>query len=202
LGLLSESSLPFLAGMIVWSKQIALTGTSMPPIDFIPDLLEIYPLAKVVLTTRDPEYWLASIAPVARNSKMPWLPYFMWPIPGWRWFPSFSLEFGRSCREILADGTKDANPDPSTRLLFNWNKFVQEIVPADKLLIMDLKEGWEPLCTFLELSVPEEPFPKTNDTEAAGKVAEDITQRIFEIWGMGLGGILVLGIGIWRVWRR
>jgi hypothetical protein len=85
----------------------------MPPLDFIPDLMELYPDAKVVLTTRDPDSWLESIKPVARNSALPWLPYFMWPIPGWRWFPSLSLEFGRSTQIILANGTQEANPKPS-----------------------------------------------------------------------------------------
>ena len=87
----------------------------MPPLDFIPELMELYPDAKVVLTTRDPELWLESIKPVAQNSSLPWLPYFMWPIPGWRWFPSLSLEFGTSTQNILDDGTQEANPKPSTR---------------------------------------------------------------------------------------
>ncbi|KAJ7209583.1 P-loop containing nucleoside triphosphate hydrolase protein [Mycena pura] len=172
--------------------------TDMPPLDFIPELMEIYPEAKVVLTTRDPERWLQSIKPVARNSSLPWLPYLMWPIPGWRWFPSLSLEFGRSTRNILADGTKEANPKPSTRLLLNWNRMVREMVPPEKLLVMDLTEGWEPLCKFLEVPVPNEPLPKANDSDAASKAAKDITRRIFQIWAMGLGTVLVVAVGILR----
>lgn len=87
----------------------------MPPIDFLPELLELYPDAKVVLTTRDPDRWLASIRPVAGNASLWWLPYAMWPVPGWRWFPRLSREFGRSTRETLADGNTDVNPKPSTR---------------------------------------------------------------------------------------
>lgn len=86
----------------------------MPPIDFLEDLLEMYPEAKVVLTTRDPDAWLESIRPVARNSSLWWLSYAMCIVPGWRWFPVLSLEFGRSTREILADRNTDANPKPST----------------------------------------------------------------------------------------
>ncbi len=86
--------------------------TDMPPIDFIPELMDVYPDAKVVLVTRDPERWLQSIRPVARNSSLWWLPYTMWAMPGWRWFPSLSLEFGTSTREILDDGSTEANPKP------------------------------------------------------------------------------------------
>ena len=42
----------------------------MPPLDFIPELMDIYPEAKVVLVTRDPERWLESIRPVAANSSL------------------------------------------------------------------------------------------------------------------------------------
>ncbi|KAH8586670.1 hypothetical protein B0O99DRAFT_678596 [Bisporella sp. PMI_857] len=173
----------------------------MPPLDFVEELMEIYPDAKVVLTTRDPERWLESIKPVAKNSSLPWLPYFMWPIPGWRWFPSLSLEFGRSTQIILDDGTKEANPKPSTRLLLNWNRMVLDMVPSEKLLTMDLKEGWEPLCKFLDLPIPNEPMPRANDTAAAAQVADDITARVFQIWGTGLGIAAIAGVSIWRWWH-
>lgn len=77
--------------------------TDMPPLDFIPELMAVYPEAKVVLVTRDPESWLASIRPVARNSSLDnWLvQYALWPIPGWRHFPALSAEFGTSTREYL-----------------------------------------------------------------------------------------------------
>ncbi len=88
--------------------------SDMPPIDFLPELMDVYPDARVVLTTRDPDRWLASIRPVAANSAMWWVPYLAWPVPGWRWFPALHAEFGRSVAEILADGTTEANPKPST----------------------------------------------------------------------------------------
>ncbi len=53
----------------------------MPPLDFIPELMDIYPDAKVVLVTRDPERWLESIRPVAQNASLWWLSYTMWAFP-------------------------------------------------------------------------------------------------------------------------
>jgi hypothetical protein len=42
---------------------------------------------------------------------------------------------------------------------------VREHVPPEQLLVFDVKEGWEPLCTFLGVPVPEDrPFPRLNDT--------------------------------------
>ena len=39
---------------------------------------------------------------------------------------------------------------------------VKAFVGANKLLVYNVREGWEPLCTFLEVDVPNEPFPRLN----------------------------------------
>ena len=36
-------------------------------------------------------------------------------------------------------------------------------VPPKQLLVFDVKEGWAPLCKFLQLPVPDTPFPNIND---------------------------------------
>jgi hypothetical protein len=44
---------------------------------------------------------------------------------------------------------------------------VVEHVPAERLLVYEVKEGWEPLCEFLGVEAPkDEPFPHLNDTDA------------------------------------
>ena len=43
---------------------------------------------------------------------------------------------------------------------------VKEVVPSERLLIFNVKEGWEPLCKFLNLPIPKVPFPQVNDTES------------------------------------
>lgn len=43
------------------------------------------------------------------------------------------------------------------------NAAVRETVPADRLLVFEVKQGWAPLCEFLEVPVPEGVFPRTND---------------------------------------
>src|SRR5262249_24911563 len=51
------------------------------------------------------------------------------------------------------------------------NAEVQRTVPARKLLIYDVQEGWEPLCAFRGVPVPNQPFPKENTSAkfAAGR---------------------------------
>jgi hypothetical protein len=45
-----------------------------------------------------------------------------------------------------------------------WNETVVRTVPAERLLVWRPGEGWEPLCEFLEVDVPDEPMPRLNDT--------------------------------------
>jgi hypothetical protein len=41
---------------------------------------------------------------------------------------------------------------------------VQSEIPADRLLTFGMREGWQPLCDFLGVEVPDIPFPKTNSS--------------------------------------
>ncbi|MEP6467188.1 MAG: sulfotransferase family protein, partial [Parafilimonas sp.] len=50
--------------------------------------------------------------------------------------------------------------------IFNdHNEEVKNYVPANRLLVFDVREGWEPLCAFLGVKVPDEPLPHTNKKE-------------------------------------
>ena len=54
--------------------------------------------------------------------------------------------------------------EKSAIAFFNkWTEDVRATVPEDQLLVFQVKDGWEPLCRFLNLPVPDEPFPKVND---------------------------------------
>jgi hypothetical protein len=39
-------------------------------------------------------------------------------------------------------------------------------IPSHRLLVYEVKQGWKPLCDFLKVRVPDEPFPRLNDSEA------------------------------------
>ena len=63
-----------------------------------------------------------------------------------------------------------------TKAIFNaWNEEVQRTVPPDRLLVFDVKEGWEPLCRFLDVPVPATPFPHANRGDTFEK---DFLKRI------------------------
>ena len=37
-------------------------------------------------------------------------------------------------------------------------------VPKDRLLVFEVAQGWEPLCAFLGVPVPDTPYPRENTT--------------------------------------
>jgi len=45
------------------------------------------------------------------------------------------------------------------------NEAVKNTIPASRLLVFEVKDGWEPLCDFLGVPVPEGDFPRTNHRE-------------------------------------
>merc|ERR1719245_296105 len=58
-----------------------------------------------------------------------------------------------------------------------FHEHVEEVkkhVPEDKLLVFEVKQGWKPLCDFLEVPVPDSVFPRINDTEAMQEAGRNI----------------------------
>ena len=42
---------------------------------------------------------------------------------------------------------------------------VHSVVPAERLLVHNLGDGWEPLCRWLDLPLPDVDYPKGNTTQ-------------------------------------
>lgn len=74
------------------------------------------------------------------------------------------------------------------------NDMVRSVVPPKQLLVMNMKEGWGPLCRFLGKKDPEKPFPRVNDAEAAETVANGIIVKCLLVWaGLFAAG----GVGVY-----
>lgn len=56
-----------------------------------------------------------------------------------------------------------------------WNNSVREVVPKDRLLEFDPKQGWDPICKFLGVPIPEVPFPRLNDTKEMNRKMTGLT---------------------------
>lgn len=128
-----------------------------PGARFWRELVAYYPQAKVVLTVRDPQRWYES----ARNSiYAAMLP----PDPGTD--PVFTAIRTMS-EEVVWQGVFDGRFEDAEYALSVYEGHIAAVrreVPADRLLVFDVTEGWEPLCDHLGVEVPDEPFPRLNAT--------------------------------------
>ncbi|ETI25888.1 hypothetical protein G647_02665 [Cladophialophora carrionii CBS 160.54] len=115
-------------------------------------------------------------------------------IPGWRYTIYSSLI---SSVKLLRRMNAMAQED-NKRLKRDWgsvgphmyrlhNQQVHDLVPKDRLLEYNVKQGWETLCRFLEVGVPDASFPILN--EGASIKAIPLGQQIFGavVWALYIG---------------
>lgn len=167
--------------------------TDSPPINFVAELMELYPDAKVICTTRDPDDWWRSMEPVVRNSKMGFLGFAFYWLPTLRFFTTYvrAAEEGRYGELYFRDGNQTC-----VRETYGYHMdYLRKVVPREKLVLYNVKEGWGPLCEALGKEVPAEPFPRANDSKA---VEELFRQKVMQgllrwVW---FGGVVVVGVGV------
>jgi hypothetical protein len=112
------------------------------------------PSAKIVLTRRDPASWFDSMEKTifqALRAQSDDQQLMRWRV---------------STRKLIFDETfhNDFSRANCTSVLRAHENDVIASVSQEQLLVFDVADGWEPLCAFLCVPVPEEPFPRVNTT--------------------------------------
>lgn len=128
-----------------------------PAASFWRDILAQYSGAKVLLTLRDPEAWYQSVSNTIYNALT------REPNPE----SPVTKEHRTMTRELILERVFDGrfeDKDHAINVFNTHNNTVKAQVPADRLCVYETGSGWEPLCEFLGVSVPDEPFPHTNTT--------------------------------------
>ncbi|OJD24447.1 hypothetical protein ACJ73_04191 [Blastomyces percursus] len=133
---------------------------------FAPQLIKSYPEAKVILNTRDVDEWYMSWAKLIKTRMV-------------------QEQKESKVNPDIEDPQKVAAKLLRDKILYvffrgdflstakaafeaHFNE-ICELVPKDKLLIYDIKEGWNPLCEFLGKPVPSQPFPGHDSLEVFGE---------------------------------
>ena len=129
-----------------------------PASSFYRELLDAYPDAKVIHTVRDPERWYASTDETIYRATDSF-PAWIRKLPPLSWFIDMQEQL---IWQRLFNGRFPDRPYAIQRF-HAYTEEVKQQVPPEKLLIFEVKEGWQPLCDFLEVPVPNVPFPHIND---------------------------------------
>ncbi len=118
----------------------------------------LYPAAKVILSVRDPNSWYDSVmntiyvaSTTMRKSADPTM-----------------QRFGEFACKITWEGLFDNRMQDRAHVIGVYNAHVERVkatIPKSRLLVFDAKQGWAPLCRFLDVDVPDEPYPRVNTTE-------------------------------------
>ena len=76
----------------------------------------------------------------------------------------------------------ELRPGQLAEALARYQEQVQRNIPQDRLLVWSVGEGWEPLCRFLEVDVPDTPFPRLNDSRMYIDRATDGALTVLKEW--------------------
>ena len=144
-----------------------------PSCNYYKELMKAYPDAKVILTIRDDQSWIKSWNVLNNQVLKSFTFRFLARIPG----TSFKLQKDIHNEMILGKNGafKGAITDKDRMKMFNeWNQSVIKYVPEDRLLVYQVKEGWGPLCNFLDVPMPGDSFPYKNKTKNMGHMSRFI----------------------------
>lgn len=132
---------------------------------FYKKLIDAYPDAKVLLSVRSADSWERSM------HKTVWGLFYGDTLmgdlssararvdPQWHGFREMMKEMW------LGSGLIKSASDPQlmTSAMERFNDEVRQTVPPERLLVWSAGDGWDPICRFLDLPVPNTPFPHLND---------------------------------------
>jgi hypothetical protein len=141
------------------------------------ELADQYPDAKVLLSVRDPEDWEPSFRETVWNmghgENLVHLLSSARALvdPRWARYTELVEKMFWGPKGTFAAG--HAEPQQMIDAFVAHNEAVKSGIPSDRLLVWDIKEGWGPLCEFLEVPVPNDPVPHANDRDTfVGRVID------------------------------
>lgn len=116
------------------------------------ELAAYYPQAKVIHTVRDPDKWFDSTQATIFSANA--IGRMDSPLK-----PFFESFLGEAIHHITDRAWM-------TDHFRRHTEAVKAAIPAERLLIYEAGQGWEPICDFLGVPVPAEPYPSENDRAA------------------------------------
>lgn len=133
-------------------------GVDWPVAGFWRELADYYPDAKVILSTRDPESWFRSVHNTIYPSTVAALQS---EDPAERRWAAWA-------NKLIWEGDLEGKVDDHDGAIEVFNRHLDTVeasIAPERLLRFEASDGWDPLCAFLGVPVPDAPYPRTNSTE-------------------------------------
>ena len=133
---------------------------------FWEEILEAYPDSKVILSEREEDSWLKSLGNQLQVFEAVISRRFLAVLS-----PTSRKQIFFLYSHLTAIlGSADPKSACVLRTRYRMhNHRVKSLVPSEKLLVYNVKQGWKPLCDFLGCEVPTVAFPHEN---VKGEIAE------------------------------
>ncbi len=126
-----------------------------PAAFFYKDILRAHPEAKVMVSVRDPGGWFESLTEALEQMRKLEL-------------PSPRMKQAREFLELGLDTFFEGRLADKSYMVHAFGRHtaaVKASVGPNNVLVYDVREGWGPLCAFLEVEVPLQAFPHLNQRE-------------------------------------
>lgn len=176
-----------------WEKVFAKYTASVdnPACCVWKELLETYPDAKVLLTLhpRGAEAWYESTVDTIYFTQI------MWQFKLLELLTPFAKKMGNMTTKLIWQRSHKGTMSKKDTAIAHYLQHIEDVkasVPAERLLIFSVDQGWEPLCKFLGVEVPDAEFPNVNDRSEIKKTIADITKGAYMFLGIGI--LILIGI--------
>ena len=90
-------------------------------------------------------------------------------------------------------GAVDCGQETAVRFFTEWVEQVKREIPAERLLVFEVKDGWDPLCQFLGVPVPDAQFPNVNDTQEQLRRIRAMKRFCYFCWSLAFAGLGAAG---------
>lgn len=165
---------------------------------FYEQFMEWNPQAKVILSVRDnPEVWEQSCRATIFEPNQAQMFRTLLKLP------LGPVKAGKAIRKLVR-AIHGVDPDEEEtdlqKMYKEWNQDVIDTVAKYNLLVFNVKDGWQPLCQFLGVPVPDIPFPRVNDRQefkdrvSKMKLANTVLEAVIASVVVGCSvGVLAVG---------
>ncbi len=159
------------------------------------ELMAAYPDAKVLLTLHPggAEAWYKSTMETIYFTEL------MWQFKLLKLTTPFGRKLGDMTRKLIWQRSHKGSMANREAAIARYEEHTAEVkaaVPADKLLVYSVDQGWGPLCEFLGVALPDGEFPNVNDRAAFQKTIANLTKGAYGILAIGALALAAIIYGI------